>query len=1221
MRIVIDLQGAQTGSRFRGIGRYSLALAQAMAREAGDHQVWICLNDLLPESIEPVREAFADVLPESRIVSFAAPGLTHWDVGDPWRRGAAERMREAFLAGLQPDIVHVSSLFEGAQEDAVASIGRNGTWLPTAVTLYDLIPLRNPKDYLGADWTRAWYGDRVDSLRRADLLLAISAHAREEAIEFLGLPPERIVNMSSAASPMFRPVRQDEAERADLTRRFGARPGYVMYSCAFESRKNVDRLIQAFGRLPEAVRGHRQLLVAGRVGDAERKRLQALAVDCGIGDRLVLPGYVEDEDLVRLYSGCALYVFPSLHEGFGLPALEAMACGAPTIGSGTTSVPEVIGREDALFDPADVDAIARTMQRVLVDETFAASLREHAPRQAARFSWEATARCAIAAFESVHVRHRAEGRRVRNPFLSPDRGAQGLIDALATMDTGTPPSASDLLQASEAIDRNCKRLAAIDRGSALPERLGWRIEGPFDSSYSLALVNREAAGALALRGHDVALHSTEGGGDFPPDPAFLARHPELGAMHARAKDMPDVAADVASRNLYPPRVADMHAGVNLMHCYAWEESGFPPEWVDAFNWNLDGIACVSRHVEKVLVDNGVGVALSVCGNGVDHWDRIAADPSVPMPGKAFRFLHVSSCFPRKGADALLQAYGRAFRASDDVTLVIKTFANPHNRIHDWLADARSANPDYPDVAIIEDDLDEARLKGLYERSHALVAPSRAEGYGLPLAEAMLSGLPVIATAWSGQRDFCNDDTAWLVDYRFAPAESHFDLFGSVWADPDIDDLARAMREVFDASPEARAERPRRGRAQLLASHKWSDVAERLETNARSLSVRAGEHPPRIGLVSSWNTRCGIATYSAHLFAQMDVAPIVFAVHDEERVAADDANVVRCWQGEAPSLDELSARIDEAGIDVLVVQFQYAFYDFGILDRFLQRHKAAGRTVVVMLHATIDPPAPHKRLAMLADGLRACDRVLVHGIGDLNRLKALGIVDNVALFPHGVLDVVAPGAPASDAPFTVASYGFFLPHKGLPELVGAIALLARDGQDVRLKMVNAEFPNPVSRKQIELVRARIAELGIGDRIEMITQFLPDAESLAALADAHLVVFPYQATGESASGAVRYGLASGKPVAVTPIPIFDDVRRATFTLPGTSAEEIAAGIAVFAAQARAPDEAFRKTMDNAARWRDAHRYSRVGARLERILMQLHRRRPLHAGTMEQQGIQGP
>ncbi|MGY4517265.1 glycosyltransferase [Lysobacter sp. HA18] len=1204
MRIVIDLQGAQTGSRFRGIGRYSTALAEATVRQAGEHEVWLLLNNLLPDSIPPLRARFGALMPPERIVAFSAPGLTHWDVGDPWRRRAAEHIRESVLAGLQPDIVHVCSLFEGAQEDAVISIGRGGAHIPTAVTLYDLIPLLNPQEYLGSGWGRDWYMDRVASLRNADLLLSISEHARDEAIMALGVPAERIVNMSSAVSDEFRPVPVDEILGQRLAAH-GVRTPYVMYSCAFESRKNVDRLLHAFAALPVGLAGAHQLVIAGKVNPVERERLVSLAGQLGIGERFVLPGYVEDDDLIRLYSATALYVFPSLHEGFGLPALEAMACGAPTIGSGTTSVPEVIGREDALFDPTDVPAMTALMARALSDKDFADSLRAFAPQQAARFSWDASARVAIDAFERLHAEQVAAGRRVVNPHLSTARGLEDQLQAIASIASGHEVPDDDIAQVAVALAHNRVTLESIDRGSPLPEHIAWRVEGPFDTSYSLALVNRELARALSDAGHDVALHSTEGPGDFDPDSRFLRARPDIAALHARAASMPAPAADVSSRDLYPPRVADMVAPLNMLHCYAWEETGFPHEWVDAFNRHLDGITCLSVHVEKVLIDNGVGVPLAVAGCGTDHWERVVADRASKAPGKAFRFLHVSSCFPRKGADALLQAWGRAFRASDDVTLVIKTFANPHNRVHDWLADARRGDPGYPDVAIIEEDLDDAHLKALYEDCHALVAPSRAEGYGLPLAEAMLSGLPVIATGWSGQLDFCNADTAWLVDYTFAAAESHFELDGSAWANPDVDDLARVMRAVYVATPEERAAKNNAAVSLLRASHTWPAVADRLVDSARTFAERRGASPPRVGLVSSWNTRCGVATYSAHLFAETDLAPTIFAPRATAVLKPDDASVLRCWEGESTSLDALAAGIDEHQIDVLVVQFQYSFWDFPTFNEFLKWQQARGRTVVVVMHATSDPGGERKRLRLLAEGLRGCSRVLVHSIGDLNRLKDIGIVENVALFPHGVLDAATRPITPLGTKFTLATYGFFLPHKGLPEIVEAVALLARQGHDVHLRMVNAEFPDPSSREHIALVRSRLQALGVRNRVRMETEFLSDAESLEALAEADAIVFPYQRTGESASGAVRYGLAVGRPVLVTPIRIFDDVRSATFSLPGTTAAEIAAGIEAFMSEQRRSTSAFEATAAKAARWRDAHRYSRLGARLEHMLLQLHRR----------------
>jgi glycosyltransferase involved in cell wall biosynthesis len=322
-------------------------------------------------------------------------------------------------------------------------------------------------------------------------------------------------------------------------------------------------------------------------------------------------------------------------------------------------------------------------------------------------------------------------------------------------------------------------------------------------------------------------------------------------------------------------------------------------------------------------------------------------------------------------------------------------------------------------------------------------------------------------------------------------------------------------------------------------------------------------------------------------------------------------VFRCWSiGENDSLSELAHNIDTQQIDTLVIQFNYVFFNLERLGRFLTIQLDAGRNVVVTFHSTTDPEdAPHKHLGLIRKPLSRCQRILVHAPVDLNRLKALGLVNNVTLFPHGIRDYFPRQFAENKSTFssakksyTIASYGFFLPHKGLLELIEAMYLLNQWGEDVRLCMVNAEYPVFESADLIRQSKKKISALGLEDRVEMITDFLPDSESLSLLSKADLIVFPYQFTGESSSAAVRNGLATGCPVAVTPLPIFDDVAPAVFKLPGITPDKIAQGVKQTLNEIAQDTEASQKKADDAARWREAHRYSYLGARLHGMLINL-------------------
>ena len=416
MRIAIDMQGAQSQNRLRGIGRYTMALGKAMASLRGKHEVFLALNAAFSETIDPIRAAFADLLPLSNICVWEVA----WPVGDSnrdnhARRKVAEAVREAFLANLDPDVVLVSSLFEGTG-NAATSIGCLNTGITTAVILYDLIPFIHRNVYLQDAAVARWHMDKLEHLRRADLLLSISASVAREAAEWLHFGANRVVNISSAADSHFAPRIITEADLAHLRQAYGITRPYVMYTGGIDHRKNIEGLIRGFAQLARPLRMAHQLVVVCSIPEPDRVRLSKLALENDFGeDELVLTGYVSEHDMLTLYNGCALFVFPSWHEGFGLPVLEAMACGKAAIAANCSSLPEVVGREDALFTPRDDAAIAVKMAEVLGNATFRAELERHGLEQAKGFSWEASARRAWSALQDL-VQARPKAHRVASHF-------------------------------------------------------------------------------------------------------------------------------------------------------------------------------------------------------------------------------------------------------------------------------------------------------------------------------------------------------------------------------------------------------------------------------------------------------------------------------------------------------------------------------------------------------------------------------------------------------------------------------------------------------------------------------------------------------------------------------------------------------------------------------------------------------------------------------------
>lgn len=405
MRLILDLQACQTASRQRGIGRYMDSLARAILAVCGPSaDTMVALDGTYPDGGACIRSRMRDLLPASGFTRYhyPRPSMPEGDPADPCRE-IGSRLVARHLASLQPDAVLCGSMFEGYVEAAVTC-----EHLPdipgsvAACVLYDLIPLRFPDQYLATTSQRAWYFSKLQALRNCDLLLAISDATRQDAIELLDFPSDRITTIYGAVDPEFgkldnAPLRQEQA-----LRRFGITRNYVLYTGNGDFRKNVAGAVEAFARLPQGLRQRYQLVL----NQADRMQvLNELVPRHGLrADDVVVTGYVDDDALAMLLRGCDLFLFPSLYEGFGLPILEAMVCGAPVIGGDNSSIRELLRLPDARFDATNPEAIAACMQRALVDEGFRQTLRDHGDQQKRAFSWGRTAALALDALQQAHQR-------------------------------------------------------------------------------------------------------------------------------------------------------------------------------------------------------------------------------------------------------------------------------------------------------------------------------------------------------------------------------------------------------------------------------------------------------------------------------------------------------------------------------------------------------------------------------------------------------------------------------------------------------------------------------------------------------------------------------------------------------------------------------------------------------------------------------------------------
>lgn len=267
----------------------------------------------------------------------------------------------------------------------------------TVVTVYDLSFLRFPEVYNRAN--RMYLGTFTPpSLRRADRVITISEDARRDVVELCGVAPERVTPILLAADERFHPAPPAEVEA--FRRRQGLPERFVLYQGTLQPRKNVEALVRAYALLRSQGSDDHILVLAGPRG-WQYEPIFELTRQLGLEGSVTFPGFVPDDDLPLWYSSATVFAFPSRYEGFGLPLLEAMACGAPVVSSNASSLPEVVGDAGLLVDPSDVEGLCSALRRVLEDEPLRQALSAAGQARARTFSWRRTASETVQVYREV----------------------------------------------------------------------------------------------------------------------------------------------------------------------------------------------------------------------------------------------------------------------------------------------------------------------------------------------------------------------------------------------------------------------------------------------------------------------------------------------------------------------------------------------------------------------------------------------------------------------------------------------------------------------------------------------------------------------------------------------------------------------------------------------------------------------------------------------------
>lgn len=766
MKIGIDLKPFFSGSKYRGIGMYSRELISEILKNGKDMEYHFLnlYGDYLGDPVINQHSFLYQYYTGPKILDVAEKQLFDNDLTEE----IIEKSVKHFLEQSKIDIM----LFTSPNEYGNFY---KAEWFKNVYTvgiLYDLIPMIFPEQCLFDPVYKANYEKSIEFIKNLDLLLAISESAKNDAVKLLGIDESKIAVIHAGINQEFRKL--EKTEHKKIKEKYNISKPFILFTGGIDFKKNIEGLIEAYSLLPINIKSRHQFVITGKMAEETKNHFIKVSEKYNVKDDIIYTGYVSNEDLIQLYNITEMLAFPSLYEGFGLPVLEAMACGTRVVTSNNSSLIEIAKNYATLVDASSPKKIMKGIKYVFDNPIKTLELAENSIEYAKSYTWEKVACKTLDAIEKrISNRDNIQGKyenlvvteklldsitllfaKNKIPFnqVEVDRITENLIllqnNENSNIIEGNTRILYDMTVVHEwlknnystGIGRTSKKLfdSLKKRNIVLPVA----IRKNKKNKLQVELISMED---YSLTGKIVELKEN----DIFFMPEFQIRGIQVPENHPYASEFnkKGIKSYAVIHDILPLQLPDFFESSTV--------KGFKIYLEEVLN-NYSGIITVSETVAKEVIEYNQKNHLKKIDNilkvGYLHWGydtfkeenrtEVGYEVSNFIKDNENVYLMVGTIEPRKGYKLVYDTFKKMWKEGFEGKLCI--IGHIGWKMEEFVAELKNPK-EFSDKILFIEGASDSELAFAYENSDALIQASAGEGFGLPLIEAGCYNLPIICS--------------------------------------------------------------------------------------------------------------------------------------------------------------------------------------------------------------------------------------------------------------------------------------------------------------------------------------------------------------------------------------------------------------------------------------------------------------------------------------------